>query len=364
MMRVVRGTLVPHCGMDWRNLERFPLASGRWQCLRPPLNRMQDGEVRVAKALRQWHPFDPIIVATPESPRFAPPICLPEISNRVHLKTLFQFRLIIFLLVCSIALVSGLLLVGIGNTDKLQRIVGAFGACLLYFSVDYFLVLRHLPLLQERALFTNFVYERTRGVLVPLVCLLVVAGFLQLIMQSTIGGFEALVRRFGLVFSSAMAGDYWRYATGPFIHSGPIHWINNLVTLTVVAGIAGVMGKRSVTLHFLAYVILTAVAVNLLSEEIRPEALVGISGGIFGLWGWVIGAAFRNRNCLPQLFFLLMGMFALLSVGLSLLLVPKASNTAHISGLILGLVVGAFNIGVQQNLRVRYSERNGAIKSA
>lgn len=342
--------------MDWRDLNRFPLASGQWQGIRPPSKRRHEGEVHVAKMLRRWHPFDPLIVATPTSYRFAPPVCLPDIAHRVHRTALIQARFLVFLLFAFIILLATAWLLGIGNTAKVSRLLGATSACMLYVVVDYLLFLRHLPRARERALFVNFVYQHTHGVMLPLISLLLIGGLLQSLLQPMAGGLEPFVRRYGILFSSAMAGEYWRYVIGSFIHSGPAHWLTNFATLTVVAGIAGAIGRQTLVYHF-GYLIVTALAVNLLPAGSRPEALVGVSGAIFGLFGWIIGIAYSNQTRFPQYFFVLIALFALLSVGLALLLAPKASNTAHLAGLLAGFIVGMLNIGVRQEFR----EQNSAV---
>lgn len=340
--------------MDWQDSERFPLANGDWQFQRPPFGRIHDGEVAVTKATRSWHPFDPVIVATPSSLRFAPPICLPETAKRVHATALRHSKFVLFVNFVWMGLLLFLLMAKLGDAEKLRSLLAAFVCFQLYFFVDDYLVLRHKDRVRERALFVHFVYQKTTGVLLPLLSIATIAGIVQVLAQKMSGDLETLLRAYGLVFTSAMEmGQYWRFLIGPFFHSGIIHWFNNIIMLMLVAGVAGAIGKRSIILHFFAYIILTSIAVYFVPTSIRAEALVGISGAIFGLHGWIFGVSFRNKPRFPQYFYVLIGMFFLLSLVLTILLAPKASNTAHISGFVMGALVGFFNVGLQHQFRAK-----------
>lgn len=321
----------------------------RWSYVRPPSNKVKFGERGLAKELRHWHCFDPILVSAPDASGFVPAICLPELSRKLHRGMLLQHKAIMLILAVSIAFIGMLLLFGAGNVVKLRQLLLASAVCFAFFSSDYFLTLRSLKSTQERSMFVTYIYHRPKHVLFPLIALMLACGGIQIFLQADASGLEPLLYEYGLVFSRASDGEYWRFISGPMLHSGWAHWVGNFIALFIAGAVASAIGRRTLVFHFFAYVIVSALAVSALPDSVRPDAFLGLSGGIFGLFGWIGGVSLRTPEDFPERFALFAISFSILSVILSILLSANSSNTAHLVGLGTGLVVGLTKSGLNSH---------------
>ncbi len=142
-----------------------------------------------------------------------------------------------------------------------------------------------------------------------------------------------------LVPALVAQGEAWRLVTSAFLHSGFIHLALNMLSLYFLGSFAEVTFGRS---RFLALYLISGIAGGLayLYFGSFNAPAVGASGAIFGLLGGVFGFAIRRGTfstrdpVISQL---------LLLTGINLFLgatIPGVSNTAHIGGLLGGLVFG------------------------
>jgi len=142
-----------------------------------------------------------------------------------------------------------------------------------------------------------------------------------------------------LVPALVAQGEAWRLITSAFLHSGFVHLALNMLSLYFLGSFAEVTFGRS---RFLALYLISGIAGGLayLYFGSFSAPAVGASGAIFGLLGGVFGFAIRRGTfstrdpVISQL---------LLLTGLNLFIgftIPGVSNTAHIGGLLGGLVFG------------------------
>jgi len=154
-------------------------------------------------------------------------------------------------------------------------------------------------------------------------------------------GFDgSLSPRLEIESAAVRAGEWWRLVTAVFLHGDLGHIASNLAFL-VPAGFF--VGRRFGSGHVFAAFAITGALGNLLSVAAHPPpyASLGASGGVFGLWGVLIGAAFasaRGRaNPLQRRRELYGAAMAL--VGLTAFS-PHADMVAHIGGLLAGVLYG------------------------
>jgi rhomboid protease GluP len=148
------------------------------------------------------------------------------------------------------------------------------------------------------------------------------------------------VLRMGALVPALVAeGEAWRLVTSAFLHSGLVHLMLNMISLYFLGSFAEVVFGRS---RFLALYFISGIAGGLayLYFGSFNAPAVGASGAIFGLLGGVFGFAIRRgtfsmRN--PVISQLLILTALNLFLGAT---IPGVSNTAHIGGLIGGLVFG------------------------
>lgn len=334
--------------MPWNNDSSFPVAGNRWYAWRPPLGRRAEGEPAVRRAIWQWHPLDPILMSVPGAERLLPPICFPEMATALQTRMVQQYRLLLLLIVC---MVLGFAAAGIQlHEGFFLRASAAFSLLCAFVSLQYVFIFRRMHRLRAYSRFTSWCYLQPQTSVVVMSSLMLVAGGVQYYLQRRAGSLFGLIEQYGLVFEEA-ARQPWRYVTGPFLHAGVVHWVGNFALLLVAAGISFALGRtRPLWLIFLAGVFVPAIVLTCLPHWIGSDAFLGVSGGVFALFGWVAGVALKNRRAFPFGLWWLVGYFGIATAVISSLLDPRASWFAHSFGLVIGLVSGMYNVGVKLNL--------------
>ena len=181
-----------------------------------------------------------------------------------------------------------------------------------------------------------------------LIAACVLVYLLVALLGTTIGvpASEGLVQQPGQILSlgaliPAMVaqGEAWRLVTSAFLHSGFVHLALNMLSLYFLGSFAEVSFGQS---RFLALYFISGIASGIayLYFGAFNAPAVGASGAIFGLLGGVFGFAiqrgtFSTRN--PVISQLLILTALNLFLGAT---IPGVSNTAHIGGLVGGLVFG------------------------
>lgn len=137
-------------------------------------------------------------------------------------------------------------------------------------------------------------------------------------------------------------GQWWRLGSALFLHFGLIHIAMNLWALwdggRLVERIYG-------HLRFALIYFVSGLSGNLLSLVIQGNDAVsgGASGAIFGIYGALLIYVWRERKLLdPHDFrwlFWAGSAFTCVSIGLGLI-VPGIDNSAHIGGLLAGVLLG------------------------
>jgi rhomboid protease GluP len=134
-------------------------------------------------------------------------------------------------------------------------------------------------------------------------------------------------------------GEAWRLITSAFLHAGFVHLALNMLSLYFLGPFAEVSFGRG---RFLALYFISGIAGGLaylyFGSFYAPA--IGASGAIFGLLGGVFGFAIRcgtfsvRDPVIGQLLFI---------TAINLILgqtISNVSNTAHVGGLVGGLVYG------------------------
>ncbi len=134
-------------------------------------------------------------------------------------------------------------------------------------------------------------------------------------------------------------GQAWRLVTSAFLHSGFAHLALNMLSLYFLGSFAEISFGRG---RFLALYLVSGIAGGLafLYFGDFTGAAVGASGAIFGLLGGVFGftirqGTFSTRNPIIRQLLVLTALNLFLGAT-----IPNVSNTAHVGGLVGGLVYG------------------------
>jgi rhomboid protease GluP len=146
-----------------------------------------------------------------------------------------------------------------------------------------------------------------------------------------------------LVFESA---QWWRVGSAIGLHLGWLHLIYNMTILFFIGRIVEVSwgSARSLATYILAGMASLTCVLVLMQAGVLPAAvLMGASGAIYGLIGLETARRLRNWNATRTTadFMQVFALASVLALGALIdLSVPQISFTAHISGLIAGLVCG------------------------
>jgi membrane associated rhomboid family serine protease len=134
-------------------------------------------------------------------------------------------------------------------------------------------------------------------------------------------------------------GEWWRVISAMFLHGGILHVMFNMYALWLFGP---VLERRFGSVSFLSLYLAAGAAGGALYQMIGPDAwAVGASGAIFGLFGALLIASYRQRHTragaasFSQL-------VLLLGINLSLpLFIGNIAWQAHVGGLAAGAVIGA-----------------------
>jgi GlpG protein len=137
-------------------------------------------------------------------------------------------------------------------------------------------------------------------------------------------------------------GQLWRVITPVFLHFGLMHIVFNSLWLWELGGM---IERRQGAVRILGLVFLIAAGSNIAQAISSVSLFGGMSGVIYGLLGYIV---IWNRLRPTQVFPLAKGVAIVMLVWLlvcvagftELLGLGSIANTAHVSGLLLGFVLG------------------------
>ena len=138
-------------------------------------------------------------------------------------------------------------------------------------------------------------------------------------------------------------GQLWRVITPAFLHFGVMHIVFNSLWLWELGGM---IERRQGAARVFGIFVLVAAGSNIAQAMSSVSLFGGMSGVIYGLLGYIV---IWNKLRPAQAFPLAKGVAVVMVVWLllciagftELLGVGSVANTAHVSGLVLGLVLGA-----------------------
>lgn len=151
-------------------------------------------------------------------------------------------------------------------------------------------------------------------------------------------GYQGSIAAGSLRLEAVADGEWWRLLTAPMLHGGPLHFWMNFAALETLGRTMETRGPAAwVPLVFL----LSSLAGGAASLALPPDvASVGASGGLMGMFGFLLVMAYRRKRHLPEGF--LRGL--LINIALIGLVGAVAyqfiDNAAHGGGLLAGLLIG------------------------
>lgn len=164
--------------------------------------------------------------------------------------------------------------------------------------------------------------------------------------------------RLGALYPEAVFyGQWWRLLTAGFLHYGVVHLLLNLLGLKLLGPyVEALLGHLRFLALFLVCIVASMIGVSLLGLVglIAPELMVGASGGIMGLVGY-LGAHFlkewiRFRSVMnwQRVQALLLALAIQVAFDLS---TENVSFAGHASGAAAGFVIGMLPMLKRRRLR-------------
>ena len=333
-------SMLPMYG-NWRDKSFFPKNLTKDWIVQPVFGRRLTGKSNVDRAVDRWEPMQGILVSLPSSDILLPPVCVTELAAAVLEKFKRRMRLFLSLWV-SIALILSAMSVRSEDMNSVRHISSALWAMTAAIVIDYFVFLRRLGPLQERALFFYWIQSsnefRRRAAFV--IALFLVSGGIQLMLQHILGGFEPTVISLGNYFPAVKSGEWWRLMTGPMLHASVAHFFANLSLAAFFIPLCLCFGRKIVSLSFAAGIVISGLLQIFLGAP-NIDSMAGVSGGLFSILGTLILSIIFVPEAFPSGFaYLLTGIT--IATGLAASAIGSASNIAHVAGFGSGVVVAVF----------------------
>jgi len=139
---------------------------------------------------------------------------------------------------------------------------------------------------------------------------------------------------------TVLQGEWWRLFTAMFLHGGMTHLLMNMFSLYLIGRGAEMYFD---TKSYLSIYFFSGLVGGLVSLYMHPVSVgVGASGAIFGVFGALAGFFLAHREKIASYTKAFMKDFTIiivinLVIGLS---IPSIDVSAHIGGLIVGLIGG------------------------
>ena len=146
--------------------------------------------------------------------------------------------------------------------------------------------------------------------------------------------------------TEVLNGEYWRLFTSIFIHGGFMHLFLNLIGLGLGASLLEyILGPvKLITIYIICGILASLTSIFWHENTVS----VGASGAIFGLYGLIL--AFTVFNIYPKYLQRMNWGYLVIFAGAGLLfgLTNGIDNSAHIGGLISGIMIGGILILVNK----------------
>lgn len=223
-----------------------------------------------------------------------------------------------------------------------------------WIAITAWIVILFLPAMMSG--WRKSVPGRPRLSLTPIVTILMVANLLMFLVELALGGSmnpETLHRLGELDLAAVWFNhEYWRLLTALFLHYGALHLVFNLYALWIIGpGLEQAIGGFRFIVCYLVAGIGSSIGVVLLraARLTTAEELVGASGCVMGIVGAWAGLLLRRRD-LPMAGQRLQNILIIVAIQTAFdLSTPQVSLAAHLSGLVVGFIVG-FLVAPRPNL--------------
>jgi len=248
-----------------------------------------------------------------------------------------RYRIAKWSLFYWISITAGFAAVGLGRVAMVWCLISGLSAA--YHWWDHLAVQAAPGLLLDRFWFYGWLYSRCFVYLLCTVSFTGLIGVSQVLLMQFFGSADELLMQGAVIFDNGEQFRWVRYFTAPLLHVSLAHHLSNGGVLLLLAVLAGpLLGSR-----YLLLVYSSSVGSMFVVELVygywpfEGDGIVGLSGGLAGVLGWLLGLSLRCRQLFPRYYCL--NLLALLLVTLLVLplVVSQGSLVCHLVGCLLGL---------------------------
>jgi membrane associated rhomboid family serine protease len=151
-------------------------------------------------------------------------------------------------------------------------------------------------------------------------------------------GQEESIMNAGLLKPEVRRGEWWRLLTGVLVHGNLLHLFFNVAALRGLGRLTEVLSSR---FHLTFVFVVSALTGSIFSLILLPDIpTVGASGGLLGLFGFLIVLGRRRRSLLPRGFTRVLVLNIALIAAMGAVLHSMVDNAAHFGGFLSGVVAG------------------------
>ena len=328
--------------MDWRAPDSLPSHLGNEWSIWDGKRKKSTGLPSCKALAKSWDPIGGLLIGKPGNDYLQPPVGIPEIVE------LFRERFVRRL--WFVGLFYGLVFGGLAGFWIISKMpvagpLAAIAFLLLLVTInDARLFSQSKAWLLERATFVACLRNSKpvrRAVLVYLVAL-ISAYVLQSVVNSKANDPDGALLAYGVFYKAIEEGQWWRLLSGPYVHANFSHLFANAALGALGVGVfCAVLRPIAATTSFVIGNIVAATAQWLLASFV-DLGMTGVSGGVFSIYGSILGAAFLGRADLPRGFWVPMSAVLLMSIPLATIAGANVATFAHLGGFVSGLLLSPF----------------------
>lgn len=207
---------------------------------------------------------------------------------------------------------------------------------------------------------TNFLTAMKNTKAISIFSAISVVFFILTVLMDTVTGnrINSLIILGGFYKPFVLAGyEIWRFVTAGFLHSDILHLLANVLALNNIGMILEkIYGVKKIVITILVSIIMGNMFVHIADTT---ALTIGLSGGVYGLFGLLIVYAFESGFIRQPTFRNQLTFIIIINVMINFL--PYVSWLGHLGGLVSGLMLGLLYSRVPRWKALRSSAQKASI---
>lgn len=186
-------------------------------------------------------------------------------------------------------------------------------------------------------------FARSSGPVTPYYTMILLAAMIAAFVAQNSVGIDPSVEAAGFARSRITEnGEYWRLLTAGVLHGSFLHIFLNGNAFYSLGGLVEYLSNRA---HLAIVFVLAILGGNLFSLAFSPfEYAIGASGGILGVFGYLLVYAMKRKEQVPPGFLRSLLINVAFIAGFGIIAYQLIDNFAHAGGFVTGAVYAFFQV--------------------